>query len=123
LHQELESLGVLVDELEVGLERSPDPLPVAGGRRQGGPDPLLELERVRVEQGQVQSLLRGEVVVEDGLRDAGLPGHVLHRDAVEPLGPEHLARHLEELRLALGPPHTSFGAGFGSGHGRYTTRR
>ena len=105
LHEEPEPLGMLVDEVEVGLERRPDALPIARGRLEGGPHVPMKRGEVGVEQRKVQLPLRGEVVVEDGLGDAGLLGHRLHGGRVEPRRAEHLARHVQELGPAFRGPH------------------
>jgi len=116
LHKQAEPAGVLVDEVEVHLEGSPDPFAVPGRRGQGLTDLLLEGSGVGVEEGDVQLLLGVEVVVEDGLGDAGLLGHLIHGDAVEPGLAEDPAGHRQELLAPLRASHPALGR-------RWFTRR
>ena len=54
-----------------------------------------------VDQGEVQVLLRVEVLVEHGFGDAGDLGHVVHRGAVVAVAGEDLDRHIEDLLAAF----------------------
>ena len=71
----------------------------ADRRRDGelGEQPVADV----VEHLEEQRPLRREVLVEDGLRDPGGAGDVVHRGRVEAALGEHLARDVEELAAAL----------------------
>ena len=89
-------------EGEVGTDRGVDPLLVVGGGRQRLPDGRLQVLDPCVEQGQVQLELAGEVLVEDGLADAGLRGDRVHRCRVVAGRHEHLAGGVQQLAPPLG---------------------
>ena len=88
---------VVLDPLEVGGEPGFG-LRLAVQRAGGGlGDGLEELAADLVEQREVELALRGEVLVQHRLGDAGRVGHVVHRRAVEALAGEHLEADGEQL--------------------------
>ena len=61
----------------------------------------IELVDAGVEEGQVEVELAGEVLVEDGLGDAGMLGDLIHRGGVVAGGGEDLEGGREDLLASL----------------------
>src|SRR5207249_683975 len=99
------ALGVLVHEVEVRLKAGSYPLSIALGGAEGPAHVLMQHSQVRIDQGQVEVLLRREVVVQDRLGDAGLLGHGLHGHRVEAGVAEHAASDVQQLSPAFRGPH------------------
>jgi len=55
-----------------------------------------------IEELEVEIPLRPEVLLEDGLGDAGGVGHLLHRRLVEPFLREHVQSDVEQLAAPAG---------------------
>ena len=72
-------------------------------------DPLDQLVDERVEEGELELALRGEVLVDQGLRDPAAGGHVVEGSLVEPARGEDLERVLEDRRTAVGRREPAFG--------------
>ena len=99
--QQPERGPVVGDEPEVGAETHLDALAagVRPARRLG--QLVQELAADVGEQLDEQRPFRREMLVQDGLRDAGGGGDVVHGRRGEAAGREHVARDVEELSTAL----------------------
>ncbi len=99
--QQAERGPVARDELKVGGETHFDAFTARLGPTRCGREPIEQLAPDVVEQLNEQRPLRREMLIEDGLRDAGREGDVVHRRGVKAARREHVARHFEELTAAL----------------------
>jgi len=83
---------------ETGLDLLARPRGRGGGLGDGLHEPGAHV----VEELEIESPLRPEMLVQHGLRDTGGLGDVVHRRDVEPVGGEGLECHVEKLAPTLG---------------------
>ena len=118
LEDQPERLALAGDEVEERADRGLDPLLVVRGGGERVAAPGDHVVHVQIEQGQVELLLAGEVLVEHRLADPGPLGDLVHRGRVVAVLHEHFLRRAEQL-AAAGRPGQPGAPGLGvrgSGH-------
>jgi hypothetical protein len=101
------SLAVLLDEGEEGVDTAAQALLARRARRGAGLQPLEDLLHVGVEERGVELALGGEVLVDEGLRDARRLGDVLEGGAVVAATGEDLLRGRQDRLAAQRSRHAS----------------
>src|SRR5205823_14171486 len=104
--QDVPRRGVALDELEVGVDAAPELLAGVLARAGGFGEHPLELVSGAPHAGEVQAVLRVEVVVDDRPGHARAPRDVLDRGALVALPGKELLGDVEKLLLADGSRHS-----------------
>ena len=92
----------LLGELQERLDARAQPRLVLVGGGDRADHPLDQLVDEAVEQGDLELALRGEVLVDQRLRDAAAGGDVVERGLVEAALREDLERRVEDRRAPIG---------------------
>jgi hypothetical protein len=109
---------VAIDEVEVGLDRVEDSLPVVMSFLDRPANAVDQLVGVALQQRQVELEFAGKVLVEHRLADSGMLGDVVHDGGVIPVVDEDIGRRREQLSPPLVPGHPH-SAGRRARAGRY----